>query len=146
MKILNSILILISTIAFLSLILSNAYAFSSSKIIIEGVGEDMQESIRSAIDELSDEALSDLNQYEESARQEILTVLQMQGYYEPQVQSHFTQKHDLLQATFRIQLGKPIHIQQIFFRLEGEGEKDLSLQHLFQAFTLKPQDIFNHEH
>lgn len=116
---------------------------------ISGVNKEIEENIRAHLTLLHEEAdelePTRIAQYEQRATQEISTALELFGYYEPIIHSTIREQQGIWNGVFHIQLGNPTVVRKIQFHLEGQGEKDPALQHLFKLFTLKKGDIFVHD-
>jgi len=76
---------------------------------------------------------------------ELITVLKALGYYQPVITSQLERVANLTQATFTIELGKPVLIRDIDIVINGEGS-NLPIWSQFRKFQLllKSKAIFKH--
>lgn len=79
------------------------------------------------------------------ANDELLNVLKALGYYHSTINSQLERKPGRTQASFKIELGKPIKIRNIDIVIVGEG-KDLPIWRQFLKFelTLRKDAVFKH--
>ncbi|MBS0290466.1 MAG: BamA/TamA family outer membrane protein [Proteobacteria bacterium] len=147
MKILNNV---IQGVAILLLSFSISTYAQTPQIIIHGVNKEMEENIRANLSLLNEpqeaeEENARPEQMKQRATQEILTALQPYGYYDAEIQSTLEFENDTLKATFQINLGPPIQVQDLQINIMGDGENDPALQGLNSLFLLKVGDVFVHE-
>lgn len=79
------------------------------------------------------------------AEGELVTVLKALGYYQPVITSQLARKPNQTEATFNIELGKPVKVRTIDIVIEGDG-KDLASWRQFLKFQLllRKDAIFKH--
>lgn len=121
-----------------------ALAQPQYRIEFVGVDKDLAENLRESL--TIEDSVTSTEEFIEASKQDIITSLQAFGYYLPEVTVQANRDEKGIHATAHIVLGPPIIIHAINFQLAGAGKDDLALRQLQNALTIKPGDIFVHEH
>ena len=79
-----------------------------------------------------------------NATAEIKQALEPFGYYDPQIRSELVQKTSGWLATYHIDPGTPVHVENIDIQLLGDGAQDEEFQKLIADFPLHKGDVLEH--
>jgi translocation and assembly module TamA len=142
------VLILIMLICFPTLCWS-----ANSKISVEVLGLPKEEqeivlsnlSIKKSEQDKNLTADQILSLYQISI-EEISTILESIGYYHAKITQNITCKTDenTYLATYKINLGSPVHLTNIHLTLRGDGKDQTALQAMIQEPSLKKGKILKH--
>ncbi|MGD2111738.1 MAG: autotransporter assembly complex family protein [Gammaproteobacteria bacterium] len=115
---------------------------AETRVIIEGVTEEMRDNIRAFLsigDEPCDAPDWRLRGRLENATQEIRRALQALGFYDPGVTQHFTPGADngCWQARFSIEPGDPVVLRTLEIKLQGAAGEDAAFQKVVQKSGLE---------
>jgi translocation and assembly module TamA len=78
------------------------------------------------------------------ADQEINSALQPYGYYRPRIEKSLTRlEGGQWRATYRIELGEPLFITALEWKIDGMAADDEAFKKLWGEFPLQPSDVLN---
>ncbi|MED5510969.1 MAG: POTRA domain-containing protein, partial [Pseudomonadota bacterium] len=123
-----------------------------SQIIVEvsGVDNDMAQTLKNGLtieqqknsERLNPRYVEKLYQSGLESLQQMLTVY---GYYSPQIDGELTSVESGWKASYQIELGRPVKLQQVDLQISGEAGDDPEFQKLIKDFPLKSEQQLNHQ-
>jgi len=131
---------------------STSYAALQVEIEIDGIEGELLKNVQTTLTleqqknhpRLSANRIKRLHQ---QATTEIQNALKPYGYYDVTVVENLTNelvnKNEVWRAHYHIQLGEPLHVNQLKLAIHGAGEDDDNLKKLIHKFPLKQGDILN---
>jgi len=81
-----------------------------------------------------------------NGKQEIITTLQVFGFYEASVESSLEKDDDVWIIQYNVTAGAPISVSNVDLQVRGEGETDSELATWRAKFPIHPGDRLNHQH
>lgn len=79
-----------------------------------------------------------------NGKQEILTTLQVFGFYEAKVEANIEQTGDVWSVSYHVNAGDPVIVNNVDLLIQGEGKSDEALVKWKQKFPIQPGDRLNH--
>ncbi len=137
---------------FLLFLTSISHATLQIEIEIDGIEGELLKNVQATLTleqqknhpRLSANRIKRLHQ---QATSEIQNALKPYGYYDVTVvenlTNEFVNKNEVWRAHYHIQLGEPLHVDQLKLAVHGAGEDDDNLKKLINKFPLKQGDILN---
>ena len=133
------------------LLLSFSLRAEDSKIAVtvEGVEKSLAETLLMGLtierhkdsERLSQRYVEKLHQ---SSFDELRTMLTVYGFYAPDITGELTRSDESWQATYQIETGEPIFIEQVDVQLKGDAQNDEEFQALVKSFPLAAGQQLNH--
>ncbi len=134
------------------LLLSLPLRAEEGQIIVEvsGVDNDMAQTLKNGLtieqqknsERLNPRYVEKLYQSGLESLQQMLTVY---GYYSPQIDGELTSVESGWKASYQIELGRPVKLQQVDLQISGEAVDDPEFQKLIKDFPLKSEQQLNHQ-
>ena len=87
--------------------------------------------------ELDERSISRLPRLHRVADQEISAALQPFGYYTPKIQSSLELIDDVWQASYNIDVGKPVKFSQVSVQIKGDGKDDQLISDALKKIPLQ---------
>lgn len=87
-----------------------------------------------------------VNRLHNQALDELEQMLQVYGFYSPDIQAELTEIHENhWQVSYQIETGEPVRIRQLDIALEGEADSDPVFRQMVETLSLKIGDSFDHQ-
>ncbi len=120
---------ILSVIVALCVLLAPCSLYASVQVEINGLSDELRQNVEAFLElkrRGKDNTLSDtsVRRLYVRAEENIRQALRPFGYYEPQINSHLTQTDAGWLASFDIDPGRPVLIQEIDVQINGEGQSD----------------------
>jgi translocation and assembly module TamA len=79
-----------------------------------------------------------------NGKQEIVTTLQVFGFYEASVEADLDKSEDAWTIKYDVHAGTPVNVTSVDLKIQGEGEKDSAFESWLANFPIRPGDRLNH--
>jgi translocation and assembly module TamA len=132
-------------------VVANAQAENAIiSVHLNGAPEEKTETLLSGLSIVQQQASSRLSakriqRLHEQAADELSQMLAVYGYYNATITSKLEQTDDKWLASYQLNLGEPVKIENVTVTIEGEALQDKRFKTFLSGFPLKTGDVFNHE-